>query len=41
MAELEQALAEARSLRRTEATALLLEARRRRFGAGRHSSFAL
>ncbi len=40
-AELEQALAEARSLRRTEATALLLEARRRRFGTGRRSSFAL
>ena len=39
--ELEGALAEARTLRRTEATALLLEAKQRRFGAGRRVSFAL
>lgn len=40
-ADLEQALARAREKGRTEDTALLLEERQRRFGAGRRRSFAL
>ena len=39
--DLSSALDEARSLGRTEAVALLLEERQRRFGAGRRRSFEL